>query len=68
MNRHFLWQKKRNKTMAIFTVTWGGYYPIEAESWEEAREKFILYVEEEEIDSYGRDWKDLIKVKEEEEE
>jgi len=54
--------------MAIFTVTWGGYYSVEAESWEEAREKFISYVEEEEIDSYGRDWKDLIEVKEEEEE
>lgn len=50
--------------MAIFRVTWEGYYDTDASDEEEARKKFMRYVEEEDIDQYGRDWKDLIEIEE----
>ena len=50
--------------MKNFRITWGGYYDTNASDEEEARKQFIQYIEEEDIDSYGRDWKDLIEVEE----
>jgi hypothetical protein len=48
----------------IFRVTWGGYYDYEAKTQEEAKQKFIEYIQNEEIDKYGRDWKELIEIEE----
>jgi len=51
----------------LFTVTWGGIYNCNAENEKEAIKRFIDYVENEESDMYGRDWKELIEVEELEE-
>jgi len=50
--------------MPYFRITWEGYQDIEAENENQAKECFIRYVVEEELDRYGRDWKDLIGVEE----
>jgi hypothetical protein len=48
----------------IFRITWGGYYDCKAKTEKEAEKQFVNYIENEEIDSYGRDWKELIEVEE----
>ena len=48
----------------IYRITWGGNYDCEAKTEEEARRQFINYIENEEIDNYGRDWKELIEIEE----
>ena len=52
----------------FYRITWGGYYDVAAKDEEEAKQKFITYVEDEEMDTYGRDWKDLIEIENLEEE
>lgn len=47
-----------------YRITWGGYYDIESKTEEEAEQAFIKYIENEEIDSYGRNWKELIEIEE----
>lgn len=53
--------------MKLYRVIWGGYGVYEAESEGEAKKQFIDYIEEENIDVYGRTWKDLIEIEELEE-
>lgn len=48
----------------IYRITWGGIYDCEADDEEEARQKFIKWIEEEHMNQYGRDWKDLIDCEE----
>lgn len=48
----------------IFRITWTGYYDCEAIDKKEAEQKFIKYIENEEMDQYGRDWKELIDCEE----
>lgn len=47
-----------------FRITWGGYYDTKANNEEEAIQKFIDYINNEELDLYGRDWKELIDIEE----
>ena len=46
----------------IYRITWGGSYDTEAETEEEAKQQFIDYIQNEELDNYGRDWYDLIEI------
>jgi len=61
-------KKEKGEIMPYFRITWEGYQDIEAENENQAKECFIRYVVEEELDRYGRDWKDLIGVEELEDE
>lgn len=45
-----------------YRITWGGYYDVKANDEKEAEQAFIRYIENEELDSYGRDWKELIEI------
>ena len=47
-----------------YRVTWEGFFDIEAENEEEAKQKFIEHIENEDIDDYGRTWQELIGVEE----
>ena len=44
----------------IYRITWAGYYDCEANDEKEAKQQFIEWVENEDIDQYGRDWKDFV--------
>lgn len=50
--------------MGIFRVTWAGYFDCEADNKEKAKNQFIEWIEENDIDQYGRDWKDFIECEE----
>ena len=48
--------------MPYYRVTWGGYIEGEYESEEAARAALIDFIDDEDIDQYGRDWIQLIEV------
>lgn len=53
---------KMSDNKQYYRITWDGYYDVEAKNEEEAEQAFIDYIENEELDSYGRNWKELIKI------
>jgi len=48
--------------MPYYRVTWEGYLEGEFDDEEQAKKALIENIEENEIDAYGRDWRELIVV------
>jgi hypothetical protein len=48
--------------MSHYRVTYGGYIEGEYKDREEARQAFIDFIENGDIDNYGRVWEDLIDI------
>jgi len=50
--------------MPYYRITWDGYIEGEYPDGDEAKNALIKHIEEDELDQYLRNWRDLVSVEE----